>query len=314
MNRTGVFISVCIPAYKRPENLERLLQSVAAQTFTDYEIVISDDSPDNSVQDVMERFSQLPIRYFRNEKPLGTPANWNYAIEKTSGEWIKMMHDDDWFSSPESLGEFAKHADEKVPFIFCAYSNVFASGSVQTMTFPSTWQQRIIKNPVTLLARNVIGPPSVTLVHHSVKERYDTFMKWRVDMDYYIRLLKNFGVFIAIEKQLVHVGISDTQVTNDCINVPEVELPEGLLLLNKYGVTALRNILVYDAWWRIIRNVNVRNLDQLQGYTPHGKWPPVIQKMVRHQSRIPSGLLKIGVLSKTFMTISYIFNRPYLKD
>ena len=51
------FISICIPAYKRVNYLKRLLESVAIQTFNDYEVIITDDSDDNSVRELADQYS-----------------------------------------------------------------------------------------------------------------------------------------------------------------------------------------------------------------------------------------------------------------
>jgi glycosyltransferase involved in cell wall biosynthesis len=94
------FISICIPAYKRLPYLKRLLASIAEQSYKHYEIIVSDDSDDDSVHHFLQSFNQLvSIQYFKNTPSLGTPANWNAAISKAKGEWIKLMHDDDWFSN-----------------------------------------------------------------------------------------------------------------------------------------------------------------------------------------------------------------------
>lgn len=307
-------ISVCIPSYKRPDNIKRLLQSIAIQTFRDYEVIITDDSPDDSVKSVVDQFSELPIFYFQNEKPLGTPANWNYAVSLAKGEWIKLMHDDDWFRSEDSLQQFAQKTNEKKIFIFSGYTTVFERGDGKKSRFPFLLKKMLIKNPVTLLAKNVIGTPSVTLVHRSFSELYDERMKWRVDIDYYIRLLKKEKIFALIEEPLVNVGMSAGQVTNYTINRPEVELPEGLLLLEKYGVSSLKHLLVYDAWWRILRNTGVRRKEQLYQFAPNGNWPAVIIKMVIHQSKFSKKLLQIGPASKIIMFISYLLNRKYLHN
>src|SRR5882757_943515 len=110
----AVFISICIPAYKRVSFLKRLLDSIERQTYRRFEVVVTDDSPDNEVSDLCRThpLSAL-IRYFKNEKKLGTPENWNESIRRASGEWIKLMHDDDWFLDPTALTIFvtavAKH-------------------------------------------------------------------------------------------------------------------------------------------------------------------------------------------------------------
>jgi glycosyltransferase involved in cell wall biosynthesis len=306
-------ISICIPAYKRPENIRRLLNSIHIQTFQDFEIILTDDSPDDAVELVCREFPELPLEYIRNPSPKGTPANWNFAIDQARGEWIKIMHDDDWFSTDNSLELFDKAAGKGKNFIFSGYTNVWETGSRIEMNFPSEMQCEIIANPMLLLAENVIGPPSVTMVHSSVKQRYDTFMKWRVDIDFYVRLLRDLKDFEVIKRPLVNVGISESQVTNSCIGVPEVELPEGALLLSKYGVGYLKNWKVYDAWWRIIRNVGLRNAQQLEQYTPYTKWPVIIPKIISEQAKLPAGLLKVGVFSKIAMYFSFMRNKKLLE-
>jgi glycosyltransferase involved in cell wall biosynthesis len=306
-------ISICIPAYKRPENIRRLLNSIHVQTFRDFEIIITDDSPDDSVRQTIAEFPMLAISYYHNKSALGTPANWNYGISLAKGTWIKLMHDDDWFSHEKSLQSFAEAVDRGALFIVSRYRNVFESGRVEEPAFPDDWKEKIISNPLLLLAKNVIGPPSVTLIHHSIREEYDVRMKWRVDIDFYVRLLLNLSKFHLVDDHVVNVGISTSQVTNNCINMPEVELPEGILMLQKYGIAPLRNILVYDAWWRILRNVKVRSTDDLTRFTPGMQWPVVIVSMVKWQKLIPHSILKIGVISKLAMGLSFLQSRSGLR-
>lgn len=309
-------ISICIPAYKRVAYLDRLLKSIAQQTYKDFEVIVSDDSPGDEVLNLCHQYSQsFVLSYTKNESALGTPENWNAAIRRARGEWIKLMHDDDWFSSPQSLQTYAARAKEGKKFICSAYNNVFEENQeVVRMHVPLSWRKRIIHEPLTLLSNNVIGPPSVTMVHSSIKETYDNRMKWRVDLDFYIRLLKAEKEYAYIDEALVNVGMSASQVTNYCINQPDVELPEGLLLLKKYGVQPLKDIRVYDAWWRILRNLNIRDPKQLQPYTPAGEWPAVIIQMIRHQSTKSPERLRKGILSKYFMTLSFLKNQKYLEQ
>lgn len=302
-------ISICIPAYKRPANLKRLLASVAAQSFRDFEVVITDDSPDDSVKKVVETFYNLPIHYFKNAPALGTPANWNRGIALAEGEWIKLMHDDDWFASPQSLQRFAEKTEYGKKFIFSRYKNVFEDGAAEMPAFPQGWKKKVLRQPMVLISQNVIGPPSVTLIHRSIKQRYDERMKWRVDQEFYIRLLQQEKDYALIDEPLINVGISDTQVTNDCLNNPDVELPEGLILLGKNGVKPLKNLLVYDAWWRILRNNGIRSERQLQAYVKDFPWPAVVLGMLLHQTKISGKLLQIGAVSKAAMFWSFMRNQ-----
>ena len=307
------FVSICIPAYKRPANLQRLLSSILAQTYHDYEIIITDDSPDDSVKEVCLKFADTRVRYHKNSPALGTPANWNEGISQAKGQWIKLMHDDDWFRDENSLNKFAHAAENGVPFISSRYVNVFTDGHEEMPSFPLAWHRRLRSKPMTLLAKNVIGPPSVTLINKAIVENYDPRLKWRVDIEYYIRLLEKKIDHYLIDENLINVGVSSSQVTNDCLNVAEVELPEGLSLLRKFGVGSLQNILVYDAYWRIIRNTNTRSIGILRNYTPGQEWPRAIEKMTNFQSFFSGSVLKIGLISKILMFLSFLSFRYFSK-
>jgi glycosyltransferase involved in cell wall biosynthesis len=184
------FISICIPAYKRLPFLERLMNSIAEQTYTQFEVILSDDSDDDTVSDYLKSITlSFPIHYYKNSPSLGTPANWNFAISKANGDWIKLIHDDDWFASKDSLQEFADATSQGPKFIYSAYSNYLESDqSNQLVLHKRVAIIDVLKQPLLLLSENIIGPPSVTLLHKSILEKYDERMKWRVDLEYYIRV------------------------------------------------------------------------------------------------------------------------------
>jgi glycosyltransferase involved in cell wall biosynthesis len=303
-------ISICIPAYKRIDYLKRLLCSIEIQKFKDYEVIISDDSNDHSVAALLKEFNgRFEIKYFKNEKALGTPANWNHAISKATGEWIKLMHDDDWFDNEHSLEKFALARNNNNKFIFSAYTNkTELTNNIEKKFFNENLKTIILKNPLSLLAKNSIGPPSVTLFHNSIKDRYDEGLKWRVDIEYYIRNISKGIEFTYINELLINVGVSESQVTNYCLNVPSVEIPEMYILLSKYGTSPLKNIMVYDAYWRILRNTHIHSKSKLESFG-QTDWPAVILSMVELQSKFNQSTLRNGVISKTLMSISYIYNQ-----
>lgn len=304
-------ISICIPAYKRVHLLERLLKSIGGQTFRNFEVVITDDSPDDSVYHSVAGFSALfPIRYFRNTAALGTPENWNEAVRQANGEWIKIMHDDDFFTGAESLGAFAAAAtNSATPFIFSSFYNVVESTGKKAQVSLSGFRRSLLKsNAFSLLSRNVIGPPSVTLYRNNGQWSYDPRLKWLVDMDFYIQVLRN-SAFTYLDSPLVGIGVHGEQVTAVSSLNPSVEIPEHMLLLEKYGLRALRNLPFYDAYWRILRNLGLYNEAIVEGYNHQKPLPEPVKFMLRFQSRIPGVLLRFGPMSKLLMLACYSFQR-----
>lgn len=310
MNATNS-ISICIPAYKRVNFLQRLLDSIAVQTFRDFEVVLTDDSPGTEVGELVKRYAgKFSINYQKNPTALGTPENWNEAIRLASGKWIKLMHDDDWFSEPGSLQQFADAAEQQpgISFFFCAYHNVFEdTGAKETVHATAFRQKKLRQNPVTLFSKNIIGPPSVTMYINKHGLEYDKKTKWVVDIDFYIRYLQHNN-FEYIDKPLVNVGINKHQVTQESFRNPAVEVPENFYLLEKTGAQHLKNILVYDAWWRLMRNLNIKDQQQVSSAGYKGAIPAPVRNMISFQRKIPRSLLNTGIFSKMFMLASYLFN------
>lgn len=307
-------ISICIPAFKRTDFLKKLLDSIEIQVFRDFEVIVTDDSPTREVEFLCDAYKgKFKLLYFRNSQVLGTPENWNEAIRKASGEWIKLMHDDDWFSSESSLECFAKAA--KISgnrFIFSEYSNFYyESKQIEkvTLSFFRLWLLR--NNAYSLLSKNIVGPPSVTLHRNDNSAYYDKNIKWLVDIEYYVRRSKDSKLKL-IRKNLINVGISNDQVTKYCHSNPEIEITEYLYFLKKTGIIHLRNILVYDAWWRLLRNLNIKTVQEFEFYAKDG-CPMIIELILSHLNQVSQKVVKIGIVSKIFMTISYLRNRRKIK-
>ncbi len=305
-------ISICIPAYKRTEFLKRLLDSIAVQTYTDYDVIVSDDSPANEVEILCNLYAKkMSLRYYKNIPALGTPQNWNEAIRQADGNWIKLMHDDDWFSRKDSLREFANaiNAAPECDFIFSAYNNVYEDTGKTEPVFMNNFRKRkMLENPVTLIAKNVIGPPSVVMHRNNKQHLYDKNVKWVVDMDLYIRYLQTARPYY-INEALINVGVNKEQVTQYTFGVPEVHLKENFYLLNKVGEKNLKNIIVFDAWWRLIRRFAVRDVAQIRDIGYQGHVPGRIIKIISFQKSLPGAVLKQGIFSKLFMTACYIMNK-----
>lgn len=301
-------ISICIPAYKRTLYLERLLESISGQNYKDFEVIVTDDTPGDEVRDLCGLYkNRFVLYYIKNPLQLGTPENWNESVRHANGEWIKMMHDDDWFANENSLAAFvhAVKENDSLNFFYSAYTNVFENGGRQAVYINSFRKRMLRQNPVSLFSKNVIGPPSVTLVRNDKKIWYDNKTKWIVDIDFYIQYLRNNPSFY-IDKPLINVGVHQTQVTKSAFRVPEIEIPENFYLLNKVGYQNLKNLLVYDAIWRLLRNLKITSLARISAYGYHGDVPPPVKSMIAWQSKIPGEVLHVGLFSKIIMFVHYL--------
>tara|TARA_R100001143_G_C3359601_1_gene134670 strand:+ start:4842 stop:5711 length:870 start_codon:yes stop_codon:yes gene_type:complete len=91
-------ISIGVPTYNRAASLERVLESLVSQSYTNLEIIISDNcSPDAAVQDVAEKFAQSDsrVQYFRQTENLGAAFNFKFVLDQASGKYFMWNADDD---------------------------------------------------------------------------------------------------------------------------------------------------------------------------------------------------------------------------
>ncbi len=289
--------------------MERLFGSIELQTFKNFEVIVTDDSPDESVKNFLSKHTAIQnLSYHRNESPLGTPENWNEAIRKATGTWIKIMHDDDWFADANSLSAFADAAlnAKDCYFIYSAYQNVYEdSGSIDKVTLSSFQKWLLALSPLNLFMKNFIGNPSCTMVRRDANIFYDNTFKWVVDFEYYIRFLRIHGKANYINQALINVGMNKDQVTKVSFRNPEVEIPENHLMFEKMGAGILRNVFVYDYYWRLYRNLGIRDKVEIRKYF-EPQLPVPLTKMITTQKVVHRRLLKLRVVSKFVMLISYL--------
>lgn len=102
-------ISVCIPAYNRPDTLRELLESIAAQTESDYEILIREDSsPERlAIRATVDEFRgshpRVTTRYVENDANLGYDGNLRALVDSARGLYCMFMGNDDLLA-PDALG------------------------------------------------------------------------------------------------------------------------------------------------------------------------------------------------------------------
>jgi glycosyltransferase involved in cell wall biosynthesis len=107
-------VSVLVPTYNYGRYLPETIESVLAQDFQDFELIIVDDcSRDNSAA-VIKHYAGLDdrIRYKVNPKNLGMVANWNYCLSLARGEYIKFLFGDDTLADRQALKKMVAMLDE----------------------------------------------------------------------------------------------------------------------------------------------------------------------------------------------------------
>ncbi len=227
-------VSVCIPSYNSYREVKRLLDSLIIQSFQDYDIIISDDSTNDEIEMLVNGYDLKNLTYNHNKAPKGSPENWNAAIEMATGEYVKIMHHDDWFSRTDSLALFVEAMDKNPHVDFC-FSNCNAilndlTGEHYTHIVNSEFMKKLEHNPYEIFPINHIGAPSVTMFRRSAFCRFDKNVKYVVDILFYITILKKNRFFSHIPECLINItSRGNNQVTKQCMT-QEIQLYEWFYL------------------------------------------------------------------------------------
>jgi len=302
-------ISICVPAYKQPQFVVRLLDSILKQDYKNVEVIISDDSADEDTKQAIEPYQKkLQIRYYHNLPALRSPRNWNNALDKATGDLVVLMHQDDWYAAEDALSAYVTaFQNAKVDFVFCQNTAIDEHGNKFILQAIPSLMKQLHEKPNHLLLAQVIGPPSNTMLRRAIDVRYDERFIWLVDVDYYVRLLKRGLQYSYIEKNLVNIGLHQDQTTAFCRANNDIIFKENIWFAEKLGAFAFRDIQIFDYYWRLLRNYNIRTIKDFEANQVQEKEiPSVIFRMFRFQRRFSLGLLKKGFFSKIMMGWKYL--------
>lgn len=87
--------SVLLPTRNRLELLKFAIESVRRQDYEDWEIIVSDNDSEEDIASYLFSLNDKKIKYYRTDAFISVTDNWNNALEKSSGDYVIMLGDDD---------------------------------------------------------------------------------------------------------------------------------------------------------------------------------------------------------------------------
>lgn len=213
-------VSICIPTYNGASYLEECLDSVLAQTFPDFEVLIVDDrSNDRSYQIAQAYATRDPrIRVVWNKNNLGLVGNWNQCVLLARGEWIKFLFQDD-ILEPNCIERMLTVCDSNTSMVVCKREIILENDSEDLhenflryiqkhrldKVFPNTTSisaGTFCRGVLDNLLENFIGEPTAFLLHRSVFSRFGFFNPHLIqicDLEYWIRVGSHTGLIYIPE-------------------------------------------------------------------------------------------------------------------
>lgn len=186
------FFSVVIPTYNSEEYIEKTLKSVISQTYTQYEIVVSDDGSEDGTRDLVRSiFKQHPEINFKllANNHSGAGVARNKGIESAEGEWISFLDSDDrWF--PEKLRKVSNYINRNKNIDLVFNNKIYKNGNKERL-LNCTEQYDDKLNPFLALYREKFLITSAVTVRRQILKHvglFDPTLSAGQDFDLWLRI------------------------------------------------------------------------------------------------------------------------------
>lgn len=214
-------VSVCIPTFNGAGYLCQAVESVLAQNYQDFEIIIVDNcSTDQTVTVVedLQKRSDRRIRFYKNDRNIGLVGNFNKCLEYAQGTYIKFLCVDDVLL-PGCLEQMvaALDAHQSVTLVCSSRLTINEIGEkLGFKQYPS--RDTIIRGSEAttrcLFGKNYIGEPTAVMFRKSdLTSSFREDLPQLVDMEMWFRLLEK-GDLLNIKSPLCAIRLHSEQMTH----------------------------------------------------------------------------------------------------
>lgn len=213
----GSLVSILMPVYSY-RFFEEALMSAINQTYNNIEIIVSDDSPDDKINTIVDRsLGKRSITYIKNNPAHGPYRNYLACMSAAKGEYIKFLNDDDVLS--ERCVEKMAQVLESIPSVVLVTSSrgcideygLAVKGHLSTIPIidaDSIVRARDICTSIVKLRLNLIGEPSTTMFRREfISIAQPNLMCWggrpgygAGDMAMWLNLLQHGNLFYFAEQ------------------------------------------------------------------------------------------------------------------
>ena len=113
-------LSIGLPVYNGEKYLRDAIESIINQTFTDFELIISDNASTDRTGEICASYSRADsrVRYIRNKENLGAAVNYNAVFASARGKFFKWQAHDD-MCAPDFFAKCVQVLDERPEYIIC---------------------------------------------------------------------------------------------------------------------------------------------------------------------------------------------------
>lgn len=216
-------VSIIIPTYNRAHLIGETLDSVLAQTYTNWECIVVDDGSTDDTDEVLKTYYNKDARfkYFKrpNLKPKGANACRNYGFELSKGEYIQWFDSDDvMLSDLLSLKINLFLQNPNVGFVVCGFRIIYCNGKqyIHNVRQSDNYFLSYIFDELRLNSQNILWKKNGVGC-----EKWDENINKFQDLDFIFKTLRtNALIGASVENVLVEVRLlGDNISTNQNSNI-----------------------------------------------------------------------------------------------
>ncbi len=192
-------VSVLVPVFNGESFLAECLDSILAQDFSDYELLVSDDGSTDGSRVIIEAYAARDprIRWWRNPANLGLAGNFNCCLRAARGEYVKYVLQDDVLLSTSALRQMVASLDEDPAVSLAVSASHIIGEQSQVLEHRRHFGSSAVWNGQEVIlhclehATNLIGEPSLVMFRKKHAARgFDARYAQLVDMEMWFHLLE----------------------------------------------------------------------------------------------------------------------------
>lgn len=321
MSTSHPFISVVTPVYNGEKYLAECIESVVAQTFSDWEYVIVNNRSTDKTQEIAESYAAKDsrIRVHNNVEFLDLIKNWNHALRQISPQsnYCKVVHADDLLF-PECLESMVALA-QQYPTVGVVGAYVLKGTKVKCdgIPYPSTvtsgrdmCRARLLGGPY------LFGSPTSTLIRADLIRKNDHFyneQNYHADVEVMFDVLResDFGfVHQVLSYTRLHEGSQTSTFTERFLS----NSLHALRMLRQYGPVYLQPDEYEKQYESRLKRYYRTLARQVFRSTPKGFWRYHRQGLEQIEERFSFRMLSVSCLyiaSRTLFTpVTKVFGSP----
>jgi len=240
--REDILFSIIIPTYNRAHLIPKTIESVIAQSYSNWELIIVDDGSEDNTSEVIASFADKRIRYYYKKNEERSIAR-NFGIDKAKGEFINFLDDDD-FLLIDFLQEFyieIKKENISKGLIMCNQLEIDTHGNKVNR------ERKILNvgNPAKFVlqyANNL--QPLIISKNILLEDRFDTRFTIGEDFHLLLRLVLKHTLYYLPKILCVYVNHEEMTMVKELNNNLFIDLPYNRLDTLEYFFKEKKNSLI----------------------------------------------------------------------